>query len=199
MYTPRHFENATPWQELLPQHTFGLLVTQDGDDLCTTHLPYLVSEDGRALRMHMARANPHWKTIERQPRCRFIIQGAHAYISPSWYETPASVPTWNYEAIHVEGPATLSLDEEALWSLVTDMSQHFEEPDSGWRADQLTERFRKPLLRSIVGIELKLEQVSAKQKLSQNRSSAERTRIAAELEERGEAALATSIRNLPKT
>jgi len=96
MYTPQHFKSAAPWQEMLRRHAFGLLITSSGDELWTTHLPYLLADDGETVRMHMARANPHWQAIEQQPLCRFVVQGEHGYISPDWYDTPESVPTWNY-------------------------------------------------------------------------------------------------------
>ena len=197
MYTPPHFRSSAPWQELMRRHAFGLLITGKGDELWTTHLPYLVSDDGEAVRMHMARANPHWKAIEQQPRCRFVVQGEHAYVSPEWYDTPESVPTWNYEAVHVEGRAELSFDEDALWQLLGEMAARFEEPDAAWKLDRLSEAFRKPRLKNIVGVTLIVERGEAKQKLSQNRSAAERRRVAEELRRRGDGRLADVIEALP--
>ena len=178
------------------RQAFGLLITSSGDELWTTHLPYLVSDDGATVRMHMARANPHWKAIEQQPRCRFVVQGAHAYVSPDWYDTPESVPTWNYEAVHVEGPAELSFDEDALWQLLGEMTAHFEEPDAAWKLDRLSEAFRGPRLKNIVGVTLLVEHSEAKQKLSQNRSAGERQRVAEELRRRGDGELADLIEAL---
>ena len=175
-----------------------MLITAAGGELCTTHLPYLVSEDGRDVRMHMARANPHWKVLERQPRCHFAVQGEHAYVSPAWYDTPQGAPTWNYEAVHVEGRAELSFDEDTLWQLVRELATHFEEPEAAWPPDCLSETFRKPRLAHIVGITLRVERGEAKQKLSQNRSDSERQRIALELRLRGEGKLADAIDALPR-
>jgi len=175
MYTPQHFKSAAPWQEMLRRHAFGLLITSSGDELWTTHLPYLLADDGETVRMHMARANPHWQAIEQQPLCRFVVQGERGYISPDWYDTPESVPTWNYEAVHVEGSAALSFDEDTLWQLPRQMAARFEEPDA-WQVDRLSEAFRRPRLKSIVGVTLLVERGEAKQKLSQNRSAAERRR-----------------------
>ena len=177
------------------RHAFGLLITVSGDELWTTHQPYLVSDDGETVRMHMARANLHWKAIEQQPRCRFVVQGEHAYVSPEWYDTPESVPTWNYEAVHVEGRAELSFDEEALWQLLGEMAARFEEPDA-LGARSLSEAFRKPRLKNIVGVTLLVERGEAKQKLSQNRSAAEGRRVAEELRRRGDGRLADVIEAL---
>jgi len=107
MFVPKRFESALPWRELLARHDFGAMLTADGEDLFATHVPYLVDAERRTLTTHLARANPHWQAIERQPRCRLIVQGAHGYVSPQWYATKESVPTWDYEVVHVEGTAAL--------------------------------------------------------------------------------------------
>jgi len=195
MFVPKRFESALPWRELLARHDFGALLTADGEDLFATHVPYLVDAERRTLTTHLARANPHWQAIERQPRCRLIVQGAHGYVSPQWYATKESVPTWDYEVVHVEGTAALEHDPERLWALVRAMAARFEEPapPGGWTADGISEPFRKPRLASIVGVTLRLEDGVAKQKLSQDRTPAERDRIARELRARGNGALADCV------
>ncbi len=40
---------------------------------------------------------------ERSLKAMLIFNGPHTYISPSFYETPHSVPTWNYVVAHVQG------------------------------------------------------------------------------------------------
>jgi transcriptional regulator len=195
MYIPKRFAAALPWPRLLAGHSFGVLISSEGGDFHATHLPFIVSDAGDVVTMHMARANPHWRAIEKHPRCRFIVQGAHGYVSPAWYETPMAVPTWNYEAVHLEGTAELEFDEARLWDLVTTMSARFEEPQaaSAWSAERLPDDFRRPRLRSIVGVALRVEHAEAKQKLSQDRSPEERRRVAAELRSRGNSDLATAM------
>jgi transcriptional regulator len=195
MYTPQRFAGALPWPRLLANHAFGVLVSSEGDAFHATHLPYLASEAGDLVTMHMARANPHWRAIESHPRCRFIVQGAHGYVSPAWYETAAAVPTWNYEAVHLEGTAELEFDEAKLWEIVVALTGRFEEPGAAasWSVQKLTEDFRKPRLRSIVGVRLRVDGGEAKQKLSQDRSLSERRRIAAELRARGNLELAQAM------
>jgi transcriptional regulator len=192
MYIPQRFASALPWPRLLAKHAFGVLVSSEGNEFHATHLPYLASEEGDLVTMHMARANPHWRAIESHPHCRFIVQGAHGYVSPAWYETEAAVPTWNYEAVHLEGTAELEFDEARLWEIVVALSARFEEPGAAalWSVEKLTDDFRKPRLRSIVGVRLRVDRGEAQQKLSQNRSLSERRRVAAELRARGNVELA---------
>ena len=42
-----------------------------------------------------------------------IFQGAHTYISPTWYEKPAP-PTWNYMSVHVYGKPAILTDRNDL-------------------------------------------------------------------------------------
>ena len=35
-----------------------------------------------------------------------MFQGPHSYISSSWYENE-EVPTWNYQAVHIYGKASI--------------------------------------------------------------------------------------------
>ena len=55
---------------------------------------------------HMAYGNPQWKTFEIDENVLVIFQGPHAYISSSWYKDE-NVPTWNYQAVHVYGTASI--------------------------------------------------------------------------------------------
>lgn len=196
MYTPDHFESQESALEMLRRHDFGVLVSAGQEDLHTTHLPYWVSGDGKIIEVHMARANPHWQFLETHPACRLVVQGDHAYVSPSWYATAKSVPTWNYEAVHVDATAELVRDPEGLWGMVSRMSDLFEEAGSSWAYSALPESMRSPLLNSIVGVRLQINRGHAKQKLSQNRSKADRRRVAEELRKRGDCSLADRMLGL---
>ena len=61
--------------------------------------------DEQSLICHVAKSNSQWKDIEDQ-EVLVTFQGAHDYVSPSWYET-AGVPTWNYQAVHIYGKSRL--------------------------------------------------------------------------------------------
>ena len=76
------------------------------------------------------------------------------------------------------------------------MAARFEEPDAAWKLDCLSEAFRRPSLKNIVGVTLLVDRGEAKQKLSQNRSTAERRRVAEELRLRGDGRLADAIEAL---
>jgi transcriptional regulator len=104
-----------------------------------------------------------------------VFQGPHAYVSASWYEEPyATVPTWNYSAVHVVG----RLREFDAWEAVRLLSRTIEGSGaSAWDPERLDERYRANQLRGIVAFELHAKAIYAKAKLSQNRSDVDRRRV----------------------
>lgn len=192
MYAPRHFEETRPevLHELVRTHPLGLLVTQDaGDELSANPVPFLLEHDaaGRAvLRAHVARANPVWQAARRDVDSLVVFQGPQAYISPGWYATKAEhgkvVPTWNYVMVQARG--RLQVHEDAPWllSLVTRLTQRHEAAlPRPWAVADAPADFIDGMLRAIVGIEIPLDALVGKWKVSQNRSSADREGVAAGL------------------
>ncbi|KQU76787.1 MULTISPECIES: FMN-binding negative transcriptional regulator [unclassified Rhizobacter] len=196
MYAPRHFEETRPevLHELVRSHPFGLLVTQDAHgELAANALPFLLEHDaaGRAvLRGHVARANPLWQAARRDVASLVVFQGPQAYVSPGWYATKAEhgkvVPTWNYVMVQARG--RLQVHEDAPWllSLVTRLTQRHESTlPQPWAVADAPADFVDGLLRAIVGIEIPVDALVGKWKVSQNRSSADREGVAAGLRAQG--------------
>ncbi|BAS07800.1 uncharacterized protein AN0679 [Arthrobacter sp. Hiyo4] len=127
-----------------------------------------------------------------------IIQGADAYISPSWYASKAEhgrvVPTWNYSTAHVYGH--LVIHEDPAWlagqvrRLTSTNEADFAHP---WSVDDAPERYISGQLRAIVGIELVITRIQAKTKLSQNRSAADVDGVVAGLSARGDTESAADV------
>lgn len=196
MYAPRHFEETRRevLHELVRSHPFGLLVTQDAHgELAANALPFLLEHDaaGRAvLRGHVARANPLWQAARRDVASLVVFQGPQAYVSPGWYATKAEhgkvVPTWNYVMVQARG--RLQVHEDAPWllSLVTRLTQRHESTlPQPWAVADAPADFVDGLLRAIVGIEIPVDALVGKWKVSQNRSSADREGVAAGLRAQG--------------
>ena len=84
MYVPRSFAVAEPAEVLtLVRHaSFGHLVSADDDaTLTSTALPFVVDDDLTEVRAHVARANPHWRSLDGR-RSLLIVPVADTYISP---------------------------------------------------------------------------------------------------------------------
>jgi transcriptional regulator len=189
MYTPRHFEQTDRGLllEVMRANSFGLLVgTNDDGECVATHLPFVISERGGKVLIegHMAHANPHWRQLERDPRALVVFSGPHCYVSPSLYESPENVPTWNYIAVHAYGPARLIHDRaekiESQQKLIATV-------EPGYRAqfEALNEDYLGQRLSAIVALEIAVERLEGKFKLSQNRPDKDRRNVMVTLAEGG--------------
>lgn len=169
---------------------FAIVVSTAKGPPFATHIPVLVSETagGILLRGHLARANPHWKILEKEQETLAIFHGPHAYISPSLYGSRESVPTWNYVAVHAYGRARVFHEAEHLTEVLLETINQFEHAYlDQWHG--LNEKYRSKMLSEIVGFEIPIERVKAKFKLSQNRPLADQRRIIQSLESSADSAI----------
>ena len=182
MYQPAHgkFVVADPAGLLAEASALGpaTLVSNGPAGFRTTVLPMLFDPDAGklgVLRAHLARGNPHWRELEVDGRVIAIFNGADAYVTPSWYEekrlTGKVVPTWNYSTVVVHGSVILRDEPDWLLAhvrrLVDRHEAAFAEP---WSIDDAPDGYVETQAKAIVGIELMVERIDAKRKLSQNRS-----------------------------
>ena len=139
----------------------------------STWLPLL--RDGDRLLGHVAKANPIWR---HEGPALAMFRTVDGYVSPSWYpskhEHGKVVPTWNYVAAHVHGSLRAHADPAFLREVVTRLTQRHEaRVGSDWQVTDAPVDFIDTMLRGIVGIEITIERVEGKAKLSQNRSAAD--------------------------
>lgn len=191
MYTPpfNRDQDDARLRRFVTHARTGWLVT-NGEDAApsATYLPVLWRGD-RVI-AHFARANPHWREITPGTAALVIVTGPEAYVSPSWYAAKAEhgkvVPTWNYSAVHLTGPARVHEDiawlRGAVEELTHEHEQHREEP---WDVTDAPSSYIDAQLRGIVGVELTVTRVEGKRKLSQNRSRDDREGVITGLRESG--------------
>ena len=176
MYIPTAFRVESPGKlaGLIRTHSFATLVTHDGQSSFASHLPVLHhpnADSHGVLLSHMARANPQWKHFANGQEVLVIFQGPHSYISPSWYQTPLAVPTWNYAVAHAYGIPEIISDQQRLLELLQETISIFETPlPEPWNGD-LPAEFRDKLMQAIVGFEIRISRIEGKFKLGQNRSA----------------------------
>jgi transcriptional regulator len=191
VYLPPAFreDQPEPLYQLIREHSFGVLISQVDGAPFATHLPFLLrgEHEGRAVLVgHMARANPHWKSWAPETEVLVIFQGPHTYVSPSWYETELSVPTWNYAAVHAYGCPRLLEDPASLRAVLEATTSTYEAGMAvPWSVDRLPDEFVGNLSRAIVGFEIEITRLEGKLKLSQNRSEADRQGVIAALQAAG--------------
>ncbi len=131
---------------------------------------------------HFAYANPQWRTFENDNENVLVMfQGPHAYISSSWYKSE-DVPTWNYQSVHVYGTASIMSEQELqedLKLLLQKYEQHRKNP-ALW--ENLSSQTKKQI-KGIVGFKIKIQEVQAAYKLSQNRNEEDYNNIIDKLHE----------------
>lgn len=182
MYIPAYFRMSDEETalEVMEAHSFATLFTQHNGLPVATHLPLLLDREKRVLHGHFARPNPQWQDCEGQVALA-VFQGPHCYISPSWYETNQTVPTWNYVTVHVYGEIRLVEGEQVLQSL-HDQVLKYETPDSAYRLPEVDAELLAGLHKGIQGFQLHISSIEGKAKLSQNHSAARQARVIEQLE-----------------
>jgi transcriptional regulator len=167
----------------------ALLVTPD---LAVTHLPFLVESD--RLIGHIARANPHWKSAPCD--ALVVMSGAEAYISPGWYPSKAE----HGETLQVRGRLTTFDDVARLEDVVAGLSaRHEARQPSPWTIAEAPRDYIDRLLGAIVGVEIAIDTVEAKRKLSQDRPAPDHQGVVAGLESSDDArdhAVAKAMRKI---
>ncbi len=183
--------------ETLVQETgFGMVFLTTPDGPRVAHVPFFSTKDG-ALQFHLARSNALTHHIAGQTALA-VVNGADAYVSPDWYEAADQVPTWNYVSVEMEGPIR-QMNDEGLSVLLDDLSATQEArllPKKPWTRDKMDSYKFNKMLGAIVGFEMEIKAWRPTFKLSQNKSTAERERVATQLEQRGHKAMALLMRTL---
>lgn len=182
MYVPASFAETdlNVLHQFLEQHSFATLVTQQNHEPLASHLPLLLNrhsgKQGQLLG-HFAKANPQSKTTQHEPVLA-IFHGPHAYISPTWYEAANTVPTWNYQAVHVYGRYSAIDDPEELEAVIEQTVAFYETPQATpWSMQNAAPEFIDQLLQGIVGFTIEIERIEGKFKLSQNHPVERREKV----------------------
>src|SRR6478735_431700 len=209
MYVPAHFKpDDASVVALLGSGRAANLITATTDGLMATMLPLVWGgPDARsglgpwgALLGHVARNNGQWKT-PAIGEAMVILAGPDAYISPAWYSTKREhgrvVPTWNYITAHAYGRLVIHDDPAWVEANVRRLTaQHEADREPPWSVDDAPAAYIAGQLKAIVGVEIVIDRVEAKFKLSQNRSDADIAGAIDGLEDRGETGVAAAMRDL---
>ena len=188
MYIPKYFKvtNVDEISGFIQKNSFGTIVTTEQGKPIATHLPMRLSkkDDDYYITGHMAYGNPQWKTFESCEDVLVIFQGSNAYISSSWYGHE-EVPTWNYQAVHVYGKASILEKDELIEDLTLMMKKYEKNRENPVLWNKLSPRFLENQLRGIVGFKIKVREIQAAYKLSQNRNEADYKNVIDQLQNEG--------------
>jgi len=207
LYVPDHFRPTDEdVRDLLRHHGAVDLITLADGGLMATLLPMAWDEPGSrdglgaygALLGHVAVKNDQWRAAPIGEALA-IVRGPDAYVTPSWYATKREhgrvVPTWNYVVAHAHGRLIVHRDPAWLEANVRRLSaQHEAGREAPWSVDDAPRAYIEGQLRAIVGVELLIDRLEAKVKLSQNRSAEDVSGVIEGLAADGELAVSSLMR-----
>ncbi|MFN8573746.1 MAG: FMN-binding negative transcriptional regulator [Gemmatimonadaceae bacterium] len=185
MYTPSSFlERDLPTlHDFIEAHPLATLVTKDSvTGFQATPLPLILDRSVAPLGVllgHVARANPHAKLDTAVPvEALVMFNGPDAYITPAWYatkrETGRVVPTWNYVAVHAHCSMRIRDDADFLRAQLEALTRFHESPrPTPWQVTDAPADYVAQQMKAIVGIELRIDRLEGKWKMSQNRPGAD--------------------------
>ncbi|NGA84224.1 FMN-binding negative transcriptional regulator [Staphylococcus aureus] len=185
MYIPKFFQvnDFKEIEQFIQSNSFGMIVTEDQGKPLATHLPLIFQKNGDDYYIsgHIAKGNPQWKTLNGNGNVLIIYQGAHAYVSSSCYEKE-NVPTWNYQAVHLYGEATVLNEQETIDGLKTLLTKYEQNRENPVLWDNLAENTQMQA-KAIVGFKVKIKKIEAAYKMSQNRNEQDYNNIIKNLED----------------
>ena len=194
MYLPPAFaeDRLEVRHGLMRAYPLATLVLADADGVTADLIPFMLYADQGdgglgVLRAHVARANPLWRKLQAAPPCLVLFQGPDAYISPSWYESKRTthkvVPTWNYAMVQARGRGRVVDDAAWLRRQLDDLtaSQEGRLPQP-WQPADAPAAFLAATMKGIVGIEIPIDSLVGKWKVSQNRDAADQRGVVAGLQ-----------------
>ncbi|TWT26056.1 FMN-binding negative transcriptional regulator [Planomicrobium sp. CPCC 101110] len=185
MYIPKYFKIADfeEIREFVQHNAFGTLVTTKKGRPIATHLPLqlIKEEEDYYITGHMAYGNPQWRSFETSEEALVMFQGPHAYISSSWYEHK-NVPTWNYQSVHIYGPAHTLNEEELKQDLAKLLQKYESHRENPVLWDNLSPSLLEKELKGIVGFKIHVKEVQGAYKMSQNRNETDYRNIVEQLQ-----------------
>lgn len=185
MYLPSHFkvEELTVIKDFIAAYPLGTLVSLSQSNLQMNYLPFYLENHGDKLVLvgHLAKANTQLDSLKENP-ILVGFKGPDRYISPTWYESPFQVPTWNYAAVEIRGSVELIHDFAGIEEVLSKSSVLFEQRNNTTWNYGLPEEMRQALVKHIVGIKIHVEHLEAKFKLSQNRKPVDKAKVEGHLQ-----------------
>jgi transcriptional regulator len=176
-HNPYHFvDDPAVVRRLISENPWAIIVSSHNGELVASHYPLMLDEDSDELAVftHVGRPDERLHGFGAH-ELLLIVQGAHGYVSPSWYipgATPA--PTWNFAAAHCYGVPEI-LDPERNLETLARLVEHFE----CWveRPSLLDLEWGAMMAKGTVGIRLPITRFECKIKMSQDKDPETQQRV----------------------
>ncbi|WP_347346334.1 FMN-binding negative transcriptional regulator [Microbacterium sp.] len=181
-HTPRYLmTDPDEVKRLIRGNPWATFVSATSNGLVASHYPVLLDEDadGIVIVSHFGRPDEQLHELGEH-EILVIVQGAHDYVSASWYAPGDLVSTWNHVTAHLYGvPELLSADEN--YAMLSRLTDHFERHYPNGRSLSDDEAGTRRIAKGTVGLRMRVTRFDARAKLSQNKSDEVAERIMGEL------------------
>ena len=177
------------WRPFVEAHPFGHLVAPGGPE---RDVPVVVPTqfvlEGDTVSLHVVRANPLLGALAENARVLLSVADDWAFIPSSWKvvdgEDPAlGIPTTYYGAVQLVGLATVHDERTAPGSVAAILRRQLTAFQPGTEVADPAEAHAARLL-AIIGIEIRVEHVTAKFKYGGNVDGAHRRAVVERLHNR---------------
>ncbi|WAC42147.1 FMN-binding negative transcriptional regulator [Pedobacter sp. SL55] len=159
-------------------HPFAVLIGANQNIPSATQIPLQVKKEGETVKLvgHVMRKTDHYEAFVANENVLALFHGAHAYVSASVYENPASASTWNYSSVQAKGKVRLLGNDETR-KVIEDLTNQYEKEHSPAAFHQMSDEYIEKHLKAIAGIEITVTSLEGVFKLSQNHSQANKENI----------------------
>lgn len=204
MYNPPAFreERTEVLRDAIRSHPLATLITSGSAGLIANVLPFSLrtTDQGDMLCAHLAKANDQIADLKSGAQALVIFQGPQAYISPSWYPTKKQhgkvVPTWNYVVVQAWGVPKICEDRDWLLHQLSELtSAHEAERPEPWDVRDAPADYIEGQIKGIVGLEIPIDRIEGKWKVSQNQPMENQMGVAVGLQTDGKHALSAEVQS----
>lgn len=180
MYKVNHFleKDSEKLLTFIEAHPFAVLIGANQNIPSATQVPIQIKKDGDRIKLigHIMRKTDHYEAFAANENVLALFLGAHAYVSASVYEHPASASTWNYSSVQAKGKIRLLSSEETR-TVIKELTDQYEKGDSPAAFHQMSDDYIEKHLKAIAGFEIIVADLEGVFKLSQNHSQANKESI----------------------
>ena len=163
-------------------HPFAVVIGANQNIPSATQIPLQIKRDGDKVKLigHVMRKTDHHEAFVANENVLALFHGAHAYISASVYEDPASASTWNYSSVQAKGKIRL-LDNDETRTVIKALTDQYENEDSAAAFHQMSDEYIDHHLKAIAGFEITVTSLEGVFKLSQNHPQVNKEAIVKQL------------------
>jgi transcriptional regulator len=176
------------WRPFVEATGFGHLVAAGHQRQVPVVVPTQFVLDGDTVVLHLVRTNPLFAAVAENPHVLLSVAGDWAFIPSAWKaigdEDPTlGIPTTYYAAVQLVGTATVHDERQAPGSVAGVLRRQLEvlQPDVPVADPEVAHADR---IRSILGVTIAVESVTAKFKYGGNVDEAHRLAVVERLAER---------------